>query len=187
MSWKNQALVLCAAIMLVTSVPAIMPASAASARKIDSDATVALRQLYATMPAARNLARRAKGILVFPRVVKAGFFLGAQYGNGALRRGGRTVGYYRTTAVSYGLQAGAQRFGYAMFFMTNNSLGYLRRSGGWEAGSAPSVVVFDNGAAGGVSTTSIRKNIYVFFFNQRGLMAGLGLQGTKITRITPGR
>ncbi len=76
MSWKNQALVLCAAIMLVTSVPATMPASAASARKIDSDATVALRQLYATMPAARKLARRATGILVFPRVVKAGFFLG---------------------------------------------------------------------------------------------------------------
>lgn len=176
------------AIVLASAVLAgASPANAASAREINRDVAAALKRLYATMPAARTLSARAKGILVFPRIVKAGLLVGGQYGEGALLRGGRTTGYYSTAGVSYGLQAGAQRFGYAMFFMTNSALGYLDRSGGWDVGSSPSVVVVDKGAAAGVTTTSAKKNIFVFFFNQQGLMAGLGLQGTKISKLQRGK
>ena len=110
--------------------------------------------------------------------------VGAQYGEGALRRGGKTVGYYNTTAASYGLQAGAQVFGYAMFFMTESAMQYLEKSDGWELGSAPNVVVLDQGAAGSLSTSTAQSDMYAFFFSQKGLMAGLGLQGTKITKIS---
>jgi lipid-binding SYLF domain-containing protein len=98
---------------------------------------------------------------------------------------GNAVGYYNTVAASYGFQAGIQKFGYAMFFMTDASLNYLRKSGGFEVGSAPSLVVVDTGIAKSLSTTSLKKGIYVFFFSQKGLMGGLGLQGTKITQYTP--
>jgi lipid-binding SYLF domain-containing protein len=99
---------------------------------------------------------------------------------------GRTVAYYNTVAASYGFQAGLQRFSYAMFFMNDAALGYLNNSGGWEVGSAPSLVVVDTGLARSLSTTTLRKGIYVFFFSQKGLMGGIGLQGTKITRYSPG-
>ena len=111
--------------------------------------------------------------------------VGAQAGEGALRKGGQTAGYYRTVAVSYGLQAGIQWFGYAMYFMNDEALGYLDKSDGWEIGTGPSIVVFDEGAAGSLTTTSAKDDIYVFFFEQKGLMAGLGLQGTKISQYTP--
>ena len=98
---------------------------------------------------------------------------------------GNAVGNYNTVAASYGFQAGIQKFGYAMFFMTDASLNYLRKSGGFEVGSAPSLVVVGTGVAKSLSTTSLKKGIYVFFFSQKGLMGGLGLQGTKITQYTP--
>jgi len=112
--------------------------------------------------------------------------VGGQAGVGALIINGRTAGYYNTVAASYGFQAGLQKFSYAMFFMNDAALGYLNKSGGWEVGSAPSLVVVDTGLARSLSTTTLRKGIYVFFFSQKGLMGGIGLQGTKITRYTPG-
>jgi len=111
--------------------------------------------------------------------------VGAQHGDGALIVNGGTVGYYNTVAASYGFQAGLQKFGYAMFFMNDAALRYLNKSGGWEVGSAPSLVVVETGMAKSLSTTTLQKGIYVFFFSQKGLMGGLGLQGTKITRYTP--
>jgi lipid-binding SYLF domain-containing protein len=159
------------------------PALAASAAEIDRDVTRALQDLYAKNPKARELGAKAKGILVFPSVVKAGFLFGGQYGEGALRRGGRTVGYYNTVAASYGLQAGIQTFGYALMFMTDAALKYLDKSDGFELGTAPSIVILDQGAAGGISTSSAQSDMYAMFFDQRGLMAGLGLQGTKVSRI----
>jgi lipid-binding SYLF domain-containing protein len=99
--------------------------------------------------------------------------------------GGKTVGYYNTVAASYGLQAGAQSFGYAMFFMTDEALDYLKSSDGWEVGIGPSVVVVDEGVARTLTTTTGKDNIYAFIFNQEGLMAGLGIQGSKISNITP--
>ena len=172
-----------AALLFVVAVPA--NADSNKAAEIDHKVDNALAKLYASTPTAVELSKVAKGILVFPRIVKAGFVVGAKYGTGALRINGQTVGYYRTLGASYGLQAGAQAFGYAMFFMTDDALNYLRNSKGWEVGVGPSVVVVDKGLAKSLTTTTAKDDIYVFFFDHKGLMAGLGIQGTKITEFNP--
>ncbi|MEY3289726.1 MAG: hypothetical protein RLZZ419_1968 [Pseudomonadota bacterium] len=157
-----------------------------SSMDITRDSNAALQSLYANNPEARQLGRRAKGILVFPGIVKAGFLVGAQYGSGgALFKNGRTAGYYNIIAGSYGLQAGVQSFSYALFFMDNASLNYLNSSEGWEVGVGPSIVVVDKGMAKSLTTTTAKDGVYAFIFGQKGLMAGLGLQGSKISRINP--
>lgn len=156
-----------------------------TAADIDRDVDSAIQKLYTSSPAAKELSKVAKGVLVFPDVVKGGLIIGGQYGKGALRVGGKTVGYYSTAAASYGLQAGVQSFGYAMFFMTESALEYLKKSSGWEIGVGPSVVVVDEGIARSLTTTTAKEDIYAFFFSQKGLMAGLGIQGSKITQIHP--
>lgn len=161
----------------------VNPASAASAAEIERDADSAVKKLAAEYPWTKELAEKAKGVLVFPNVVKGGFMVGGQFGEGALRKQGKTVAYYNTISASYGLQAGLQRYGYALFFMTDSALAYLDRSDGWELGTGPSIVVADKGMAGGISTTTAGVDVYAFFFDQEGLMAGLGLQGTKITEV----
>jgi lipid-binding SYLF domain-containing protein len=162
-------------------------ALAASASEIDGKANEALRTLYANTPGAKDLAMQAKGVLVFPNIVKGGFIVAGQYGDGALRRQGerKTAAYYRSIAASYGLQAGVQSFGYALLFMDDESLAHLEQSRGWEIGTGPSVVILDKGFGKSMSTTTMRKGVYAFIFSQKGLMAGLGLQGSKITPITP--
>jgi lipid-binding SYLF domain-containing protein len=160
-------------------------ALAAGAGEIDRNATQALSMLYATTPGARALADKSKAILIFPRIVKGGFIVGGQFGDGALRKRGRTVGYYRSVAASYGFQAGAQSFGYVLFFMDEASLRYLNNSGGWELGTGPSLVVLDKGFGKNLSTTTMQKGVYAFIFNQKGLMGGIGIQGSKITKIRP--
>jgi lipid-binding SYLF domain-containing protein len=171
-------------VMTLTLSP-LRSALAASASEIDRKVTAALQTLYQTTPEAKTLASQAKGILVFPDVVKAGLVVGGQYGDGALRKKGKTIGYYRSVAGSFGLQAGVQSFAYALFFMDDASLRYLAESEGWEIGTGPSVVVLDKGFAKTMSSTTLRKGIYAIIFDQKGLMAGLGLQGSKITQITP--
>jgi lipid-binding SYLF domain-containing protein len=161
------------------------PALAGSKAEIDSSVDAALQNLLATTPAAKKLAGIAKGILVFPRIVKAGFIIGGQGGEGALVKNGNTAGYYNTIALSYGYQAGIQAFGYALFFTTDSAMAYLERSSGWEIGVGPSITVVDEGVARSLSTTTAKEGIYAFFFDQKGLMAGAGLQGSKITRIYP--
>ncbi len=178
--WMGGLLVLVMAAMPLVSP---RPAVAASAAELNREAAAALRALYAKEPAAKKLGEKAKGILVFPSIIKAGFIVGGQYGEGALREGSKTVGYYNTVAASFGLQAGGQEFGYALFFMTDSALKYLKESDGWEIGSGPSIVVVDKGAAGALTTTTAKDEIYAFFFSQKGLMGGLGLQGTKISKI----
>ncbi len=163
----------------------IHPAMAADTAKLDQAVASALKQLYAKYPLALQLSKVAKGVMVFPSVTKAGLVIGGQYGEGALIVGGKTVGYYNTVAGSYGLQAGAQKFGYAMFFMDSASLEYLNKSNGWEVGVGPSIVVVDAGKAKTLTTSTAKDDIYAFVFSQKGLMAGLGLQGSKITRINP--
>jgi len=157
--------------------------NAASASEIERDGRAALDSLYRQAPAAVSLSKRAKGILVFPSVVKAGLVVGGQYGEGVLFKNGKAAGYYNTGGASYGLQAGAQKFGYAMFFMNDNALAYLDSSKGFEIGIGPSVVVMDEGMAKQTSTMTLKDDIYGFIFGQSGLMAGLGLQGNKITKI----
>jgi lipid-binding SYLF domain-containing protein len=175
-----------AAILVAMAATPLMrpdPVLAASGAELSREAAAALQRLYEREPAAKEVGARAKGILVFPSIIKAGFIVGGQYGEGALRKGGRTVAYYNSVAASYGLQAGAQSFGYALFFMTDAALKYLDKSGGWEIGTGPSIVVMDEGMARALTTTTAQSEIYAFFFDQKGLMAGLGLQGSKISRI----
>jgi lipid-binding SYLF domain-containing protein len=160
-------------------------AFAESASQINSKVDLALEALYNGTPAAKKQAESAKGILVFPDIIKAGLGIGGQYGVGALRVGGKTVGYYNLVEGSFGLQAGAQSFGYALFFMDEAALEYLKSSEGWEVGVGPSITVVDEGLAGSLTTTTGKDNIYAFFFDQKGLMAGLGLKGSKISSITP--
>lgn len=160
-------------------------AHAASASQIDRNATRSLTTLYKNTPGAKTLADKAVGVLVFPSIVKGGFIIAGQFGDGALRKSGKTVGYYRSLAASYGFQAGAQAFGYVLFFMDDDSLRYLDNSAGFELGTGPSLVVLDSGFGKNLSTTTLQKGIYAFIFDQKGLMGGVGIQGTKITKINP--
>lgn len=151
--------------------------------KLSLDAQKALQTLYAESESARTLGASAKAILVFPSIGKAGFIVGGHYGEGVLIKSGNVAGYYNTVSLSYGLQAGVQKYGYVMFLMTDAAVNYLAKSEGWELGTGPNIVVVDKGAAGSLSTSTGQSDIYAFFFSQQGLMAGLGLQGTKISRM----
>ncbi len=174
-------------LMIIAAFPLffVTPALADSAAVIDAEVDTALNRLYQSNTAARNISEAAKAVLVFPDIIKGGFIVGGQYGKGALRIDGKTTRYYQTASASFGLQAGAQSFGYAMYFMTNSGLDYLRSSDGWEVGVGPSVVVVDEGMAKSLTTTTYKDDILVFFFNQKGLMAGLGITGTKISPYSP--
>ncbi|HEX2928367.1 MAG TPA: YSC84-related protein [Candidatus Binatia bacterium] len=158
---------------------------AASASEINRDASAALNKLYANTPGAKALGDKAVGVLIFPSIVKGGFIIAGQFGDGALRKRGRTVAYYRSLAASYGFQAGIQAFGYVLFFMDDASLRYLDASDGWEVGTGPSLVILDSGFGKNFSTTTLQKGVYAFIFDQKGLMGGVGIQGSKITRINP--
>jgi lipid-binding SYLF domain-containing protein len=163
-------------------------AASVNPRQLAADSRAALKQLYAKNSAARKLGGRAKGIIVFPEITKGGLMVGGMAGNGALIRNDGTIrDFYQTAGASYGLQAGIQQYGYALFLMDDSAFANLNRAGGWEVGSSPSLVVVDEGIAASLSTTTMNKSTYAFFFNQRGLMGGLGLQGSNITRIHPPR
>jgi len=176
------------AIMLITAISCLcMPASAlaASAAEIDREVTAALEQLYAGNPTAKAIGEKAVAVLVFPGITKGGFIFGGQYGVGALREGGKTVGYFNTAAGSWGLQAGIQKYGYALFFMNREAMTTLKDRKGWELGTGPNIVVVDAGMAKSLTTTTLKDDVYAVIFDQKGLMAGIGLQGSKISRITP--
>ena len=143
----------------------------------------ALQQLVAQNPAAATCKSKAVAILVFPKVVKAGFIVGAQSGEGVLFDRGRVTGRYRTVAASYGLQAGVQEYGYALFLMNQKAVDWVNNTRGWEIGTGPSVVIVDKGMAKSLTTDTLHSGIYAFTFDQQGLMAGLGLQGSKIMRL----
>jgi len=153
------------------------------ARKIDMESRDALNRLYSNNPVAKDLAKDAAGILVFPEMTKGGFLIAGAWGDGALYQRGQSAGYYRSITASYGLQAGLQEYGYALFLMDDHAVQNLNRSGGWELGSSPNLTVIDKGVAGSLSTTTISSGAFAIFFDQKGLMAGLALDGTKITRL----
>lgn len=174
-----------AALMVVLHLSLASASLAASASEIDREARATLTKLYNNNPGAKALGDKSVGVLVFPSIVKGGFIIAGQFGDGALRRGSKTVAYYRSLAASYGFQAGAQAFGYVLFFMDEASLRYLDNSAGFELGTGPSLVVLDSGFGKNMSTTTLQKGIYAFIFDQKGLMGGVGIQGTKITKINP--
>jgi len=169
--------------LALTSSMDARPALAASAAEINKQANAELAKLYEKHPDAKKMAAQAKAILIFPTIYKAGFMFGAQYGEGVLRKGNKSVGYYNTVAASYGWQAGGQAFGYALFFMNDGALSYLDKSGGFEVGVGPSIVVMDEGAGKSTTSSTVTQDIYAFIFDQKGLMGGLGLQGSKISKI----
>jgi lipid-binding SYLF domain-containing protein len=163
-------------------------AASVNPRDLAADSRAALNRLYRSNPAAKRLGASAKGILVFPEITKGGLMVGGMAGNGALIRNDGTIrDFYQTGGLSYGLQAGIQQYGYALFLMDDSAFANLNRAKGWEVGSSPSLVIVDEGMAASLTTTTLNKSTYAFFFNQRGLMGGLGLQGSKITRIQPPR
>jgi lipid-binding SYLF domain-containing protein len=189
---KLTKLVGCALAAALTLTQGIGVVRAATAAEIDATATAALDQLYKQSPAAKALAAKAEAVLVFPKITKAGLMVGGQHGEGALRKNGKTVGYYSSTAASYGLQAGVQTFSYVLILMKKSAVDYLDKSEGWELGVGPSIVVVDvgpsivvvdEGKAKTLTTTTAKDDIYAFIFGQQGLMGGLGLQGTKISKI----
>jgi len=163
----------------------LMPTAAIAADRaaLEKEARTAYQKLLAQVPAAKALSKHTVAVLVFPRLTKAGFIVGGQYGDGVLFRGGTVDGFYNTTGASYGLQAGAQQYGYAMLIMNQKSLNALNNNDGFEVGIGPSIVVVDEGMGKSITTTTATNDIYAFIFGQKGLMAGLGLQGNKITRL----
>jgi lipid-binding SYLF domain-containing protein len=159
--------------------------AADDAADLSKSSQAALASLYAKVPAAKALGAKAHAILVFPKVTKAGLGIGGQHGDGAMIKGGKAVAYYSTSGASFGLQAGGQTYGYAMFFMNEQALQQLDVANGFEVGVGPTVVVMDEGKAKSTTTTTMNDDIYAFIFSQNGLMGGLGIQGNNIRKIDP--
>ncbi|MDP1540767.1 MAG: YSC84-related protein [Moraxellaceae bacterium] len=166
-------------LMLVTQV-----AYAASAEDLNRDAAQALEKLYKTNPVAADLGKRAHTVLVFPNIVKAGLIFGGSYGEGVHFKAGKVANYYNSVSASWGLQAGAQSYGYAMFLMNETATNFLERSKGWEVGVGPTVVVVNEGVAASLNTTTLSSDAYAFVFDQQGLMASLSIEGSKISVIS---
>ena len=172
-------------VALIVVIGLICPRLTAAAEQslLEQDSRAALASLYSASPVAKAMGEKARGILVFPNVVKAGFVVGAQSGDGVLLMKGKAAGRYNTAAVSVGLQAGAQSFGYVLFFMSDAVLKDFQNSKNFQIGVGPNVVVIDAGAAKDINTLTAKSDVYAMIFDQKGLMAGVGLQGSKITRI----
>ncbi len=158
-------------------------AHAESLAELNAAADAALERLVASEPVSQGFLDNAAGLLIFPNVLKGGFLVGGARGQGVLRVKGETVGTYATTSVSFGLQAGVSKFGYIMVLNTTEALDYVQRTDGWEVGVGPNVTVADQGFATRLSTTTKEDEIVVFFVDQKGLFAGAGLEGTKISPI----
>ncbi len=181
---QNIALALIIAAMPAFSFSAFASgSSASSAEELNHDAEQALQNLYKANPVAKDIAKHAKAVLVFPNIVKAGLVFGGSYGEGVLTKATSVVGYYNSVSASWGLQAGAQSYGYALFLMSDSALKYLDKSDGWEIGTGPTVVVVNEGVAKNLSSSSLKDDAYAFIFDQQGLMASLSIEGTKISRI----
>ena len=158
-------------------------AIAATAEDLNKDAAQALQTLYKTNPVAESVSKKAHAILVFPKIVKAGLVFGGSYGEGVLMKNAKVTDYYNSVSASWGLQAGAESFGYVVFLMNDKAVKYLDKSKGWEIGVGPTVVVVNEGAAKNISTTTLKDDDYAFILDQQGLMASLSIEGTKISRI----
>ncbi|HZZ05462.1 BPSL1445 family SYLF domain-containing lipoprotein [Paraburkholderia sp.] len=160
------------------------PSTDASKRQsIDASVDGTMSRLFTTVKGSRELVSKARGVLVFPSVLQAGFIVGGQYGEGSLRVGGGTVGYYSTISGSFGLQAGAQSKAIIFLFMTQDALDKFRNADGWSAGGDASVALVKMGANGAIDTTTATAPVEVFVLTNAGLMADISLQGTKVSRL----
>jgi lipid-binding SYLF domain-containing protein len=163
--------------------PATASSDASTRQSINASVDATLSRLYSTVPGSRELVAKSRGVLVFPSVLQAGFIVGAQSGNGALRVGGGTVGYYNTSSVSVGLQAGAQSKAVIFLFMTQDALDKFRGSDGWSAGGDASVALVKMGANGAIDTTTATAPVEAIVLTNAGLMGDLSVNGTKVTRL----
>jgi lipid-binding SYLF domain-containing protein len=179
-NFLNVLLVTAASLSLST---ASIGANAATAEDLNKDAAQALQTLYKTRPIAADMAKHAKAILVFPKIIKAGLVFGGSYGEGVLTKGSKVAGYYNSVSASWGWQAGAESYGYVVFLMNDKAVKYLDKSKGWEIGVGPTVVVADEGVAKNLSSTTLKDDAIAFIFDQQGLMASLSIEGTKISPI----
>lgn len=159
------------------------PASAATAEDLNKDAAQALQTLYKANPIAESISKKAKAILIFPKVIKAGLVFGGAYGEGVLMKGSHYVDYYNSVTGSWGLQAGAESYSYVLFLTSEKAVQYLEKTKGWEIGVGPTVVAVNEGVARNLSSTTLKSDAYAFIFDQQGLMASLSIEGTKISRI----
>ncbi len=183
MKLRNAFMATMLATAALTTVGMTAPAYAATEADLNKDSDQALQTLYKLHPFAERLSHEAKAILIFPNVVKAGLIFGGAYGEGELQQGSKVDGYYNTVTGSWGFQAGAQSYSYVVFLMNAKALRYIHQSHGWEIGVGPTVVVVDQGMAKNLSTSTLKDDAYAFIFGQQGLMAGVSLEGTKISRI----
>jgi lipid-binding SYLF domain-containing protein len=187
MTFLRNSMTACAvALATVVSLSFAAAAQAASAEDLNRDSAQALRNLTQTNRTANDIARNARAVLVFPNIVKAGLVFGGAYGEGTMMKGSRVVDYYNSVSGSWGLQAGAQSYGYVVFLMNDKAVDYIEKTAGFEIGVGPTVVVVDEGVAKNLSTSTLKDDAYAFIFNQQGLMAGLSIEGTKISRIDRG-
>ncbi len=168
--------------VLLATIPAEV-SYAKSAGEIDASVDACLQRFYKQVKGAKEFAKTAKGLLVMPNVVKAGFFIGGQYGEGALRVGGKTEGYYNLIAGSYGLTFGGQSQDIIIAFMTKEALKQFEDSHGWEAGVDANVAIINVGAGGDVSTVTAQNPVVGFVFDTKGLMADISLKGAKFTKL----
>jgi len=169
--------------MLMTLSAGVESAHAKTPQDLNSDADKSLQMLLKTNPLAAELSRKATAVLVFPNIVKAGLVFGGAYGEGVLKQGSTIDGYYNSITASWGLQAGAQSYGYVVFLMNDKALHYIHETHGWEIGVGPTVVVVNEGVAKNLSSTSLKDDAYAFIFDQQGLMASVSIEGTKISHI----
>jgi len=183
MNLRNAFMATMLATAALTTVGLTAPAFAASESDLNKDSDQALQTLYKLHPFAERLSHSAKAILIFPNVVKAGLIFGGAYGEGELQRGSKIDGYYNSVTGSWGLQAGAQSYSYVVFLMSEKAVRYVRQTHGWEIGVGPTVVIVDEGKAKNLSSSTLKDDAYAFIFGQQGLMAGISLEGTKISRI----
>lgn len=183
----KSAALLCATTALALSGCTTTPMSGAKTtakrQEIDASVNSTLTRLSSTMPGSHELVNKARGVLVFPAVLAAGFGVGGEYGEGALRIGGKTVDYYSTASASFGLQIGAQSKAIIFLFMTQEALDKFRSSQGWTAGVDASVAVIKAGANGDVDLNTATQPVNVFVMTNQGLMANLTVEGTKITKL----
>ena len=184
-AFRPSGFALAVALTTTAMIPALVPqiAEAATKADINSESQAALNSLYAGNPTAKLIGSKAKAILVFPNIVKAGLVFGGAYGEGELMADGGVADYYNSFSGSWGLQAGAQSYGYVVFLMTDSAVKYLKDSSGLEIGVGPTVVVVDEGVARNLSTSTLKDDAYAFIFDQKGLMVGVSIEGTKISKI----
>ena len=185
---RTGAMLVGAGLTLTVSLGAVSDAIASESndskrRAIDAKVHGTLSNLYANVRGSRELVDEANGVLVFPSVIKVGFVAGGEYGEGALRVGGKSVGYYSTVSGSFGLQAGAQSKAVIFLFMTHDALNSFRRSKGWSVGGEGSVALLKVGANGAIDTTTATAPVNAIVLTNAGLMGDVSLSGTKVSRL----